>query len=48
LIGAALGLVVVSLIGFVVVARLKLHNRLETTDADIEVGSEEVLVEVHA
>ncbi len=48
LIGAALGLVVVSLIGFVVVARLKLHSRLETTDAANEEVTEEVLVEVHA
>jgi len=48
LIGAALGLVVVSLIGFVVVAKLKLHARLETTSEHAVDDAEEVLAEVHA
>jgi len=48
LIGAALGLVVVSLIGFVVVAKLKLHNRLEITAESVVEDAEENLVEVHA
>jgi MFS family permease len=48
LVGAAIGLVVVSLIGFVVVAKLKLHNRLETTAESVVEDVEENLVEVHA
>ncbi len=48
LIGAGLGLVVVSLIGFVIVAKLKLHNRLETTTESAVEDAEEVHVEVHA
>ena len=48
LIGAGLGLVVVSLIGFIMVAKLKLHNRLETTTESEVEDAEEVHVEVHA
>ncbi len=48
LVGAAIGLVVVSLIGFVAVAKLKLHNRLETTAESLVEDAEENLVEVHA
>lgn len=48
LVGAAIGLVVVSLIGFIAVAKLKLHNRLETTTESLVEDAEENLVEVHA
>jgi len=48
LVGAAIGLVIVSLIGFVAVAKLKLHNRLETTTESVVEDAEEILVGVHA
>lgn len=48
LIGAALGLVIVSLIGFLAVSALKLHSRLETPSDQEQEEVEEILVEVHA
>jgi predicted MFS family arabinose efflux permease len=53
MIGAAIGLIVVSLIGFIAVSALNLHSRLETpvqeeNQSEEEVHTEEILVEVHA
>jgi len=48
LIGAGLGLVVVSLLGFIAVSVLKLHSRLEDSSVDEAEEIEEILIEVHA
>jgi MFS family permease len=50
MIGAALGLVIVSLIGFLAVSALKLHSRLETppVEEEVEEEVEAIPVVVHA
>ncbi|MFW9926272.1 MAG: MFS transporter [Candidatus Thorarchaeota archaeon] len=48
LIGAALGLVVVSFVGFAAVVIFKLHSRLETIPEVKVEEAQEILVEVHA
>jgi MFS family permease len=51
LIGAGLGLVIVSLIGFIAVSALKLHSRLEKSpvdEAEETEETEEIVIEVHA
>jgi len=50
MIGAAIGLVVISLIGFIVVSALKLHARLETPPVEEELLEEadEIPIVVHA
>ncbi|MGY5865042.1 MAG: MFS transporter [Candidatus Thorarchaeota archaeon] len=48
LIGAGLGMLIVSLIGFIAVSALKLHSRLETNSGPEEETVEEIPIVVHA